>query len=85
MLPAVCLTLLLGSKCASLFCDCQYGFTVQLGWEQHLFFHQNQLWRVNRISDIPSGGVVESGENVFFQRRGNLDTQGWTLKVQFEF
>jgi len=76
----------LGIQWHSLFCDCQYGFTVQLGWEQHLFFHQNQLWRVNRIGDdILTKFPNDSGENVFFQRRGTLDTQGWTLKVQFEF
>ncbi|NGX59174.1 MAG: hypothetical protein KR126chlam3_00321 [Chlamydiae bacterium] len=79
----------LGIQWASLFCDCQYGFTVQLGFEQHIFFHQNQLWRVNRIGDKPFDPTDAfpnpSGENVFFQRRGNLDTKGWTLKVQFEF
>ncbi|NGX59175.1 MAG: hypothetical protein KR126chlam3_00322 [Chlamydiae bacterium] len=77
----------LGIQWASLFCDCQYGFTVQLGWEQHLFFHQNQLWRVNAIdfATNPPFLLEKRGENVFFQRRGTLDTQGWTLKVQFEF
>jgi len=77
----------LGIQWHSLFCDCQYGFTVQFGWEQHLFFHQNQLWRVNRIGNpISSVGIPNiGGENVFFQRRGTLDTQGWTLKVQFAF
>ncbi len=79
----------LGIQWASLFCDCQYGFTVQLGFEQHLFFHQNQLWRVNRIGNGLSDPDIifpnPTGENVFFQRRGTLDTQGWTLKVQFEF
>ncbi len=79
------LDLALGIQWASLFCDCQYGFTVQLGWEQHLFFHQNQLWRVNRIGDDESVVPNNTGENVFFQRRGTLDTQGWTLRVQFEF
>ncbi len=76
------LDLALGIQWASLFCDCQYRFTIQLGWENHLFFHQNQLWRVNRIGELDD---EDRGENVFFQRRGNLDTQGWTLKVQFEF
>ncbi|NGX60520.1 MAG: hypothetical protein KR126chlam3_01696 [Chlamydiae bacterium] len=81
------LDLALGIQWASLFCDCQYGFTIQLGWEQHLFFHQNQLWRINRIGDTTSAEFFPNpnGENVFFQRRGTLDTQGWTLKVQFAF
>ncbi len=76
----------LGIQWAALFCDCQYGFTVQLGFEQHLFFHQNQLWRVKRIGEFPFIQPINPfGENVFFQRHGTLDTQGWTLKVQFEF
>ncbi|NGX59819.1 MAG: hypothetical protein KR126chlam3_00976 [Chlamydiae bacterium] len=79
------LDLALGIQWASLFCDCQYGFTVQLGWEHHLFFHQNQLWRINRIGDTQTTFPNNTGENVFFQRRGTLDTQGWTLRVQFEF
>ncbi len=92
----------LGIQWATLFCDCQYGFTIQLGWEQHLFFHQNQLWRVNRMIgqpevfydfydiymddvDLPDDFPNDTGENVYYQRRGTLDTQGWTLKVQFQF
>jgi len=91
----------LGVQWSSLFCDCQYGITVSLGWEQHMFFHQNQMWRVNRIGDI--GGLIppppsptttasssllpsnDDGENDYYQRRGTLDTQGVTLKVVFEF
>jgi hypothetical protein len=77
----------LGIQWSTMFCDCQYGFTVALGWEQHLFFHQNQMWRVNRIWDFTDDGQPpnNSGENVFFQRRGTLDTHGVTLKLQFEF
>ena len=76
----------LGLQWAGLFCDCKYGLSVSLGWEQHLFFHQNQMWRVNRIGE---GNVPElpndNGENAYIQSRGTLDTQGVTLKVVFEF
>jgi len=80
----------LGLQWATLFCDCKYGFTAKLGWEQHLFFHQNQFWRVVRIGDSPGmvGLNAESnntGENVFHQRRGDLSTKGWTLSVRFDF
>ncbi|MDN3506070.1 MAG: Lpg1974 family pore-forming outer membrane protein [Simkaniaceae bacterium] len=81
----------LGIQWSTMLCECQYGLTVQLGWEKHLFFHQNQLWRTNRIGDsadavsLFAGLPNNSGENVFFQRRGTLDTQGFTLSVQFEF
>ncbi|NGX47209.1 MAG: hypothetical protein K1000chlam3_00581 [Chlamydiae bacterium] len=72
----------LGIQWSALFCDCQYGFTAKLGWESHLFFHQNQLWRVVRIGDTAN---APSGQNVFHQRRGTLDTQGWTLALKFMF
>jgi len=80
------LDLALGLQWATLFCDCKYGFTVQLGWEHHMFFNQNQMWRVVRIDDTFDFGIPnDSGENVFHQRRGSLDTQGWTLSVRFDF
>ncbi|NGX36930.1 MAG: hypothetical protein K1000chlam2_00076 [Chlamydiae bacterium] len=82
------LDLALGIQWSSMICSCQYGLTIMLGWEQHLFFHQNQLWRVVRIGDTATGSAGlpnNSGENVFHQRRGTLDTQGVTLTVRFEF
>jgi hypothetical protein len=81
--------LALGLQWQTMFCDCAYGFSVALGWEHHLFFDQNQLWRVVRIGDIFDGGggaaVNLTGENVYHERRGDLDTQGWTLTVKFDF
>ncbi|NGX36932.1 MAG: hypothetical protein K1000chlam2_00078 [Chlamydiae bacterium] len=81
--------LALGVQWHGMFCQCQYGFTVMLGWEHHLFFDQNQLWRVVRIGDtfISTGtdSFNNTGENVFHERRGDLDFQGWTLTVKFEF
>ncbi|NGX39188.1 MAG: hypothetical protein KR126chlam1_00510 [Chlamydiae bacterium] len=82
------LDLVLGIQWATTFCDCCYRLAACLAWEEHYFFHQNQMWRVNRIGDTPIiNGPSEnlSGENVFFQRRGSLDTQGVTLTVSFEF
>ena len=88
----------LGVQWSGMICHCQYGLTVTLGWEQHLFFHQNQLWRVVRIGAKPPGimsgppgenqfGTLPNngGENVYHQRRGTLDTQGATLTVKLEF
>ncbi len=68
--------LALGIQWSSLFCDCQYGLAVKLGWENHIFLDQNQLWRVNPKLD---------GINIFSQRRGDLDTQGVTLTFVFDF
>ena len=71
----------LGVEYAALFCDCNYGLAVSLGWEQHLFLHQNQMWRV-----VPQeGSSTNDINNIYHQRRGDLSTQGWTLKVVFDF
>ena len=83
------LDLALGIQWHGMFCQCQYGITIMLGWEHHLFFDQNQLWRVNRLGDFASTTTPSlpnnQGENVYYQRRGDLDTQGWTLTVKFAF
>ena len=79
------LDLALGIQWSTMFCDCSYGFTGMIGWEHHLFFDQNQLWRVVRIGDIANALPNNTGENVFSERRGDLDTQGWTLTIKFEF
>ena len=79
------LDLALGIQWSTMFCDCQYGFMIALGWEHHLFFDQNQMWRVVRIGDTAFASPNNSGENVYHQRRGDLDTQGWTLTVKFSF
>jgi hypothetical protein len=75
-----------GISWSTMFSDCQYGFTLALAWEHHLFFNQNQFWRVNRV-----GGQAlmaqpnNSGMNVFSKQSGDLSTQGWTLSAVFEF
>lgn len=81
------LDLALGLQWSSMLWDACYGFTARVGWEHHLFFHQNQMWRVNRINDAPNADPLpnNTGENVFEQRRGNLDTQGWTVSFKLEF
>lgn len=75
----------LGIEWSTMFSNCNYGFTVGLSWEHHMFFNQNQLWRVNRIFDSVQTPPNNSGENTFIQRRGDLSTQGWTLTATFDF
>lgn len=81
----------LGIQYAALVCDCKYGLTARLSWEQHLFFHQNQMSRVVRtgVEEYSYGYYVpfpnDRGANTFYQNRGTLDTTGWTLTVQFTF
>ena len=70
----------LGIQYASLFCKCQYGIMIRFGWEQHLFLDQNQMWRV--VKDVDDAQPLN---NIFHQRRGDLDTQGWTLTFRFDF
>lgn len=75
----------LGIQWSRMFCNCQYIFLGRFGWEQHLFFHQNQLWRVTRIGDTGGEANGLTGENVFVQTKGNLDTGGWMFTVQLAF
>lgn len=65
----------IGLQWGTLLCECKYGITFRLGWENHLFSNQNQLWRITRDSE----------NNNYSPARGDLDTQGWTLNVRFDF
>ena len=71
----------LGVEYSALLCDCDYALAVSFGWEQHLFLHQNQLWRITPQQGRSSGDI----NTIYHQRRGDLSTQGWTLKVVFDF
>ena len=73
--------LALGLQWATLFGkNCCYGFTIGIAWEHHMFFDQNQFWRVDGTNVFGP-----EGENIYYQRRGDLDTQGWTITVKFDF
>ncbi len=87
----------LGVQWFSLVSNSKYGVTVQLGFEQHLFFHQNQFWRVNRVNkeeqfttysnDFPFFPATpnNTGDNIHFQQRGTLSTNGLTFTFKFDF
>lgn len=78
--------LALGIQWSTLFQDNRYGFDLTLAWEQHVFFNQNQMWRVVRVGDnITSVPTSTVGENVYHQRRGDLTTQGVTLSATITF
>ena len=72
-----------GLRYSTRFCESQYALSVSLGWEHHLFFHQNQMQRV--VRNIESASDPDNKDNIYHQRRGNLDTQGWTLTIVFDF
>lgn len=87
---------ILGIQYSTMFCESRYAFTIGLGWEHHMFFNQNHLWRVTRVAQgLPTPSTATpatafttttiSGENVFNQRHGDLTTQGWTLNLCFQF
>ncbi len=79
----------IGLQWSALFCDCDYKLKVNLGWENHLFLDQNQMWRVVKVTEpVGTQDTAPSGitlANIFHQRRGDLDTQGWTLTVELDF
>ncbi len=53
----------------------RYHFGIQAGWEHHMFFSQNQF--MTFVDDINDG--------IFVQNQGDLELQGWTLAVRFDF
>lgn len=71
----------LGVHYQTLLCDCDYALSVSFGWEQHLFLNQNQMWRIV----IQQGNLAPDLNNIYHQRRGDLSTNGWTLRVTFDF
>jgi len=74
----------LGIQWSTMFSNCNYGFTIGLSWEHHMFFNQNHLWRVNHIP-LPNVPPAPAGPNTFIPANGDLSTQGWTLKATFDF
>ncbi len=55
------------------FAQDRYGFMIQLGWEQHMFFGQNQLFKVFTAPAMLS------------QSNADLNTQGITGSMKFDF
>lgn len=78
------LDLALGIEWSTVYHNGEYAFNIALAWEQHHFFNQNQLWRVNNIGDNNATPALH-GENVYHQTRGDLSTQGVTLTLDFTF
>ena len=75
-----------GLQWMGLVCECKYGIRLALGWEMHMFFHQNQMWRISRVGSSSSEtGLNLSGKNVYDQSRGSLDTKGWTFSLDVSF
>lgn len=74
--------LALGLQYSALFCDCKYGLTAQFGYEQHLFFDQNQLWRITNKQH----SAAPANDNLYSEGQGgDFMTQGWTLSFTLNF
>lgn len=52
-----------------------YHFSVKAGWEQHIFFEQNQFFRF--LDPFFQGSIVSN--------QGDLMLQGWTFKGRLDF
>lgn len=85
--PKGILDLALGLNWATMFCECKYRFQIALAWENHLFFDQNQLWRINRMGDntatVPNNFINQT--NAIIKQKGDLGAQGWTFTLLFQF
>lgn len=84
------LDLSLGAEWRAMICKCKYDLRIRFGWEEHLFFHQNQLWTTTRAYREPIVTMLgetfnNRGQNTYRQRRGTFSTQGWTLRMLFAF
>lgn len=64
-----------GVRWETYFCDDDFRLRLQAGWEQHMFFGQNQL--VNFVDSFNQGKFVSN--------QGDLSLQGLTVSAQFDF
>jgi hypothetical protein len=72
----------LGIRYACLVTENRYSLQLQLGWEEHLFFNQNQLMKFPTPSSF-SFGHNYSGLSIV--DHGDLDTHGITFSARFDF
>ncbi len=77
------LDMILGLRYESLLYEDRYFLELQLAWEQHLFFKQNQLMKF----PVSSSGLALQREypGLFVSNHGDLDTHGITLTARFAF
>jgi Legionella pneumophila major outer membrane protein precursor len=78
--------LALGVRYQTSFYDDSYGLMLDIGWEQHMFFGQNQLTRLTR-SLSPAAFTTNQNNNAFtpVTNQGDLSTQGVTFTAKVDF
>ncbi len=69
------LDILGGVRWDNMFTDDRFHLGIQLAWEHHIYFDQNQLMVFT--DDFNFGK--------FFANQGNLTLQGWTFSMRFDF
>lgn len=67
--------LMLGLRYDYMFCEDLYHVGIQVGWEQHLLFGQNQFIRF----------VDDGNPGLFVSNQGDLALHGFSLQVRFDF
>lgn len=71
----LCTDFLLGLRYDTFLENERYHIGIQAGWEQHLFFGQNQFIRF-------SDGTAQAS---FFANQGDLSLQGFSAQMRFDF
>ena len=65
----------MGVRWDNMFCNDRYHLGLQIGWEHHIYFSQNQFPVL--VDDVSLGSVVSN--------QGDLTFQGWTFSARFDF
>ena len=66
---------ILGIRYDYMFCDDRYHLGVQVGWEHHIYWGQNQFQRF----------VGTRMPGIFVANQGDLTLQGFSAEVRFDF
>jgi hypothetical protein len=69
------LDLMMGLRYDAMFYKDRFHLGLQLGWEHHVYFSQNQFPVF--VDDVAIGNFVSN--------QGDLTFQGWTLSARFDF
>ncbi len=69
------LDLEMGVRWDNMFCNDRFHVGLQVGWEHHIYFSQNQFPVF--VDDVSIGSFVSN--------QGDLTFQGWTFAARFDF
>jgi len=75
------LDLQLGLRWDCMFYNDRFHLGLDLGWEHHVYFSQNQFPSHFKVQ----GGSGENPHGTFVANQGDLTTQGWTFAARFDF